>query len=147
MDTPICTVVHSISTKVTRIWMIQAKLSICLICLTSIAVAGSEPNGIEAESVWKNNRDYTFMWWAYGLRDPSRVFHIQTSHYDLSFDFDDFELNTFGPIVNAASEEKVLYQDNCVMRNEILWVSLFNSRRIGIPKNLVIALRVPGIID
>ena len=71
--------------------MIKAKLSICLICLSSIVVTGAEPNGIEAEAVWQSNRDYTFMWWAYGLRDPSRVFHIQTSNYGLSFDFDDFE--------------------------------------------------------
>ena len=127
--------------------MIKTKLNLCLICLASIGVTGAEPNGIEASTVWKNNRDYAFMWWAYVLRDPSRVFHIQTSHYGLSFDFVDFELNTFGPIVNAASEEKVLYQDNCVMRNEILWVSLFNSRRIGLPKNLAIALWVPGIMD
>lgn len=92
--------------------MIQAKLNICLICLASIVFAGSEANRINAESVWQNNSDYTFMWWAYGLRDPSKVFHIQTSHYGLSFDFDDFELNTFGPIVNAASEEDVLVQDS-----------------------------------
>jgi len=97
--------------------MLQAKLNICLICLASIVFAGSEPNGIKAESVWRNNRDYTFMWWAYGLRDPSNVFHIQTSHYGLSFDFDDFELNTFGPIANAASEEEVLFQDNTLIES------------------------------
>jgi hypothetical protein len=98
-------------------WMIKAKLNLCLICLASIGIAGAEPNGIEAATVWKNNRDYTFIWWAYGLRDPSRVFHIQTSHYGLSFDFDDFELNTFGPIVNPASEEDVLYQDNTLIES------------------------------
>ena len=31
--------------------MLQAKLNICLICLASIVFAGSEPNGIKAESV------------------------------------------------------------------------------------------------
>lgn len=92
--------------------MIQAKLSVCLICLASIVFAGSEPNGINAASVWQNNSDYTFMWWADGLRDPAKVFHIQTSHYGLSFDFDDFALKTFGPIADAPSEEEVLVQDN-----------------------------------
>jgi hypothetical protein len=98
-------------------WMIQAKLNICLICLASIVVAGAEPDGIVAEALWQNNGDYTFMWWSYGLRDPSRVFHIQTSHYGLSFDFDDFELNTFGPIVNAPSEEEALVQDNSLIES------------------------------
>jgi hypothetical protein len=98
-------------------WMIKAKLNICLICLAGIVVAGAEPNGIEAEAVWRNNGDYTYMWWAYGLRDPSTVFHIQTSHYGLSFDFDDFELNTFGPIVDAPSEEEALFQDNSLIES------------------------------
>ena len=92
--------------------MIHAKLGMCLVCLAGVAFAGSEPNGINAESVWRNTSEYTFMWWAHGLRDPSKVFHIQTSHYGLSFDFDDFELNTFGPLVNAGSQEEVLAQDN-----------------------------------
>jgi len=97
--------------------MIKAKLNICLICLASIVVAGAEPNGIGAATVWQNNRDYAFMWWAYGLRNPSRVFHIQTNHYGLSFDFDDFELKTFGPILNAACEEEVLLQDNAIVES------------------------------
>lgn len=97
--------------------MIQVKLNICLICLTSVAFAGTDPNVVLTESIWRNNRDYTFMWWAYGLRDPSRVFHIQTSHYGLAFDFDDFELKTFGPIANAASEEEVLVQDNALIES------------------------------
>ena len=97
--------------------MNKAKLNICLICLAGIVVAGAEPNGVGAAAIWQNNRDYTFMWWAYGLRDPSKVFHIQTSRYGLSFDFDDFELKTFGPIANAACEEEVLLQDNNIIES------------------------------
>ena len=97
--------------------MIRAKPNICLICLAGIVVAGAGPNGIEAGAVWQNSGDYAFMWWAYGLRDPSRVFHIQTSQYGLSFDFDDFELKTFGPIVNAPSEEEALFQDNSLVES------------------------------
>ena len=59
--------------------MIPTKFIICLIYLASITVGGSESNSFDKESIWQNNSDYTFMWWAYGLRDPSKVFHIQTS--------------------------------------------------------------------
>ena len=95
--------------------MIPLKFIICLIYLASITVTGSEPNSIDKESIWQNNSDYTFMWWAYGLRDPSKVFHIQTSHYGLSFDFDDLKLHTFGPIANAAPEQNVIVQDNSLI--------------------------------
>ena len=116
---PARTTAHTIlmreARSVGRMQMAQTSLAIVLICFVGIVFADSDPNGIEAESVWQNNSDHSFMWWAYGLRDPSKVFNIQTSHFGLSFDFDDFELKTFGPIANVASAEDVLLQDNRVV--------------------------------
>lgn len=66
-------------------------------------------------SIWSNVKDYTYMWWADGLRDSSKVFNIQTSRYGFSFDFDDFELKKLGPILGAPSEEKALVQDNSIV--------------------------------
>lgn len=67
-------------------------------------------------SLWSNVKDYTYMWWADGLRDGSKVFNIQTSRYGLSFDFDDFELKKLAPILGAPTEEEALVQDNSVVQ-------------------------------
>ena len=49
-------------------------------------------------TMWDNTADYTYQWWAAGLRAPDKVFHIQTSRYGLAFDFHQFRLTRFGPI-------------------------------------------------
>ena len=64
------------------------------------------------KSIWNNVSDYTYIWWAYGLRDASKVFNIQTSRYGLSFDFDNFTLNTFGQLTAPVKEEDALTQNN-----------------------------------
>lgn len=62
--------------------------------------------------MWDNTADYTYQWWAAGLRAPDKVFHIQTSRYGLAFDFHQFRLTRFGPIESPPSEEEALHQDN-----------------------------------
>ena len=39
----------------------------------------------DMRSLCSSAGDYTFMWWAYGLRDPRKVVDIQTSRYALQF--------------------------------------------------------------
>jgi hypothetical protein len=66
----------------------------------------------ELESNPEATGDYVYQWWADGLRAPEKIFNIQTSHYGLSFDFHHFQLRKFGLIVNPASAQQVLTQDN-----------------------------------
>jgi hypothetical protein len=67
--------------------------------------------------VWSNVDEYTYMWWAKGLRDSDQVFDIQTSGYGLSFDYNDFDIVTFAPIANPPAEADVLTQDNTIIDN------------------------------
>ncbi len=65
--------------------------------------------------LWDNTADYTYMWWASGFRDSGEIFNIQTSRFGLSFDYDDFEILTFGPILNPPDENQALTQDNSLI--------------------------------
>lgn len=65
--------------------------------------------------IYETAGEYTYMWWAEGFRDPTLVFNIQTSRYGLSFDYDNFDINTFGPITNPQTEDALPFQDNSVV--------------------------------
>jgi len=69
-----------------------------------------------ADALFSGANEYSFMWWAEGLRHSSKVFNIQTSRYGLSFDYDHFNLLKFGPIPNAPSEDQALIQNNSVIQ-------------------------------
>ena len=64
------------------------------------------------EICFSNVADYAYGWWAYGLRDPREVFHIQTSRYGLAFDYANFKLERLGVIPNAPTEEEALTESN-----------------------------------
>jgi hypothetical protein len=56
--------------------------------------------------------DYTYMWWANGLRDKQPFFNIQTSRFGLSFDIEKCTLRKLGAIAAPLSEAAALTQDN-----------------------------------
>lgn len=90
-------------------------LGVCMsmtACAHWASIKNSRPHPDDLTSWWVNVADYTYMWWAKGLRDESKVFNIQTSRYGLSFDADDLRLGKLGPIANAVSETDALTQDS-----------------------------------
>ena len=64
------------------------------------------------QPLWQHTADYTYLWWANGLRDPKAVFNLQTSRYGLSFDANRFQLLRLGWIDSAPPEGEVLREDN-----------------------------------
>ncbi len=63
-------------------------------------------------AVFENVQDYTYMWWAHGLRDDRKIFNIQTSNYALSFDWDQFALKSLTPLVDPPDEAEALTMSN-----------------------------------
>ena len=83
-----------------------------LLCIQIRTLAPAAASTTLPEACFQNVADYTYMCWANGLRDPSRVFDIQTSRYGLSFDYDAFQLTRFQAISAAVSEVEALQQDS-----------------------------------
>ena len=64
------------------------------------------------ESVLANASDYSYMWWANGLRDEAKVFNIQTSHYAMSFDYGRMQLTHLTPLTDAPEMSRALVMGN-----------------------------------
>jgi hypothetical protein len=63
-------------------------------------------------SVLGNVSDYSYMWWANGLRDEAKVFNIQTSRYAMSFDYGKMRLTHLTPLANAPTPAQALVMSN-----------------------------------
>jgi len=81
------------------------------IVVTGLAVCTGAAGDVR-RSVLANASDYSFMWWANGLRDPQKVFNIQTSRFALSFDYGRFDLTHLQPLGTPPSQSKALVLDN-----------------------------------
>jgi hypothetical protein len=90
--------------------------------LVLLAIVATE---CEAESLRKvppykcmhGAEDYSFMWWAYGLRDERRVRCYQTGRYGLAIDTESVQILHLGTIADAANAEEVLTQNNDTVLN------------------------------
>jgi hypothetical protein len=63
-------------------------------------------------SVLANASDYSYMWWANGLRDQTKAFNIQTSRYAMSFDYGKMKLTHVTPLANGPAMSKSLVMSN-----------------------------------
>ena len=64
------------------------------------------------QSVLANASDYSYMWWANGLRDDAKIFNIQTSRYAMSFDYGRMQLTHLMPLTDAPAQSKALVMSN-----------------------------------
>ena len=91
-------------------------LTPCIELATLIAlVASSTLCSGEIPSTIKESlapRDYTFMWWTNGLRDPRQTFSIQTNRFAMQFDVPKFRLTHLLHIAKPAPAEIALTQKN-----------------------------------
>ncbi|AQQ72242.1 hypothetical protein SMSP2_02623 [Limihaloglobus sulfuriphilus] len=82
-----------------------------------ITSAGSLAAQQYPPELFENAGDYSYMWWKDGFRGSEKVFNIQTGSYGLSFDYDDFNLISFGAIPNPPAESEALRADNSVINS------------------------------
>lgn len=80
---------------------------------TFLLVDGSR---VEAQSLpvayYRNQSDYSFMWWKNTIKTGNQIFAIKTSHYSLSFDYARLNLLNLMINRNPGSEDEVLRETN-----------------------------------
>ena len=94
------------------------------------------------ESVLANVSDYSYMWWANGLRDEAKVFNIQTNRYAMSFDYGRMQLTHLIPLAKAPTQSKALVTSNKTVfgKSNIALECMFHAGgrqfRIAAPKRV-----------
>jgi hypothetical protein len=118
----------------------------CLVGFLAFVVAGLAACPCAAgdirESVLANASDYTYMWWANGLRDEAKAFNIQTSRYAMSFDYGRMQLTHLMPLAKAPTQSQALVMSNKAIfgKNNIALECVFHAGgrqfRIAAPKRV-----------
>ena len=93
------------------------ELLLTCIGLTLLASVGTECKADDLRKVstikcMNRAEDYSFMWWAHGLRDQKRIRCYQTGRYGMAVDTENIRVLHLGTIAKAASAEEVLTQNN-----------------------------------
>jgi hypothetical protein len=96
---------------------IFAYIGMALSAFFGIATGSDGLRHIEPYKCMHKNDDYSFVWWAYGLRDQRHIQCYQTGNYGLAIDTDKVHILHLGIISNPANAEEVLTQDNDTVFN------------------------------
>ena len=73
---------------------------------TFLAIASHPPAFGGPSMLFDNAGDYSYSWWANGVRDSRLLLRFQTSHYTLEFDVPDLKLSYLAPITSGAPESR-----------------------------------------
>jgi len=82
-------------------------LLIVFLFITNFCKSQNIPN-----LVFKNQKDFSFMWWKKTIKTGNQIFAIKTNHYRLEFDYPNLSINDFSSNKNATSENTVLRESN-----------------------------------
>ena len=77
-----------------------------------LAFAAHLPASSGPSMLFDNVGDYSYSWWANGIRDSALLLRFQTSRYALEFDVPAFKLPYLAPITSDAPESDLLTQDD-----------------------------------
>jgi len=77
-----------------------------------LAFAARLPASAGPSMLFDNVGDYSYSWWANGIRDSALLLRFQTSRYALEFDVPAFKLPYLAPITSDALESDLLTQDD-----------------------------------
>ncbi|CDF79643.1 conserved hypothetical protein [Formosa agariphila KMM 3901] len=61
---------------------------------------------------FKNQKDYSFMWWEKTIKTGNKIFAIKTNRYRLEFDYPNLSINDFSNHKDLTSENIVLRETN-----------------------------------
>ncbi|MCE5276564.1 MAG: hypothetical protein ABFD92_17220 [Planctomycetaceae bacterium] len=84
------------------------------LALTGAAALARE-NAVFPSSAMPAVRDYTFMWWAHGWRDPRRVLALQSGHWGMAVDVPGAKLTHLGVIAKPVTADEAAVQDNAAV--------------------------------
>jgi len=73
--------------------------------------ACTKQNSLPSE-IYKNQEDFSFMWWKKTIKTGNQVFAIKTNQYALSFDYPNLAIQDLSIIKDGGSEEEVLRETN-----------------------------------
>ncbi|MEP1486830.1 MAG: hypothetical protein ABJK28_00225 [Algibacter sp.] len=63
-------------------------------------------------ALYKNQKDYSFMWWKKTIKTGNQIFAIKTNHYALAFDYPNLSIQDFSINKDSLSEDEVLRETN-----------------------------------
>lgn len=90
-------------------------IGFALLAVAALECKAQELREVSPAECMHRADDYSFMWWAHGLRDSRRVRCYQTGRFGLAVDTEKVQILHLGTINNAASAEEVLTQSNEVI--------------------------------
>ncbi len=99
--------------------------------------------GIDS-SFWNNTSDYGYQWWTYGVDNPNCQFTIQTNHYGMVFQYNNFTMWRFGPIASPPSESAAVTSSNDFINNNVTTAAMTATLIVGGTRYNVVSQDITG---